>query len=54
MPSLGGGGLAEASGSRLERAGGWGAPQDMVIDRTGAQEFQGQLAGSDWDFWVNG
>lgn len=34
MPSLGGGGLAEASGSRLERAKGCAAPRDVVTGGT--------------------
>lgn len=33
-PSLGGGGLAKASGSRLERAEGWAAPRDVVTNGT--------------------
>lgn len=54
MPSLGWGGLAEASGSKLERVKGQGEHQDMVTDGTGTEEFQGQLTGSGQGFWVNG
>lgn len=54
MPSLGWGGLAEASGSSLERAERQEEHQDVVTDGTGTEEFQGQLTGSGRGFWVNG